>query len=235
MSADDDKLLDRYLAGDSELSRRYRGAAGDESPPAGIDDHLRAAARREVRSGPRRFAILSSAWTRPLAAAAVIVLAVGVVLQISRDDDMVHVKETGATLDSATRQTADEPESVPQPGAETPRALEFESDHVPATRESPAQPPPQAPVQSPVQAPARERSQSALPDATRSEPSRATDLDDAPDPETWLNQVRRLVARGEMEAARQRLERFTERYPAYPVPQDLRELSGHVDSSAGEN
>jgi len=123
MSADDDRLLDEYLSGDTELSRSYRRLSGDEQPLESIDAHIKAAARREVGTGPHRARAWRPAWTAPLAAAAVLVLAVGITLQLSREQDPM---ETAAPPDSgmiAKRDSVEE--SVPRDKAETEKPQTF--------------------------------------------------------------------------------------------------------------
>lgn len=61
-----------------DLSRAYRGAA-TEVPSAGLDDAIRAAARRAVQSRPQPVRkTLLKLWTGPVAAAAVVVLTVSI-------------------------------------------------------------------------------------------------------------------------------------------------------------
>ncbi|MGA8261933.1 MAG: hypothetical protein WB783_17105, partial [Arenicellales bacterium] len=109
MSNADDKLLEDYLAGDSRLSQRYREETGSEGPPPEIDDRLRAAARLEVRAGPTRLARWQYTWTPTLAAAAVLVLAVGVTLLTLRQPG---VREQSTPPTSV-------PSQAPQPRAGT--------------------------------------------------------------------------------------------------------------------
>jgi hypothetical protein len=72
-----DETLDEYLRGDSEVSRAYRATAS-ESPPAALDARILAEAR-----GHRRFTPFGNRWVMPLAAAAVVVLSVGLVTFMS--------------------------------------------------------------------------------------------------------------------------------------------------------
>jgi len=88
MSADDDRLLEEYLESDSELSRHYRRANGGEQPPEWLDGRIKAMARREIGASSYRARGWRLAWTAPLAAAAVLVLAVGVALHVAREDPM---------------------------------------------------------------------------------------------------------------------------------------------------
>lgn len=80
---DDD--FERELA---DLSKDYRAASTPHvGPPPAIDDAIRAAARRQVRAGPRADGWRAlPAWTRPLTAAAVVVLTVSVIF-VAVDND----------------------------------------------------------------------------------------------------------------------------------------------------
>lgn len=88
---------------DPQLAEIYRAGA-EAVPPARLDEAIRAAARREVKAGPRRGGLRR--WQLPLALAAVLVLSVTVVTQM---------REQGA----------DRPEALFLPPAEVqPRAAE---------------------------------------------------------------------------------------------------------------
>jgi len=75
MSKPDDTELERYLAGEHPVSQHYH-AAGDETPSPALDEAVRQQARTAVE-GHRR-----SRWPRAIAAAAVLVLCVGVVFRL---------------------------------------------------------------------------------------------------------------------------------------------------------
>lgn len=87
MSAkDQDRLFDQYLKGDSRLSRAYKETAAVEPPPQ-LDAAILAAARRAAGSRPRsRFSPFGQSWRVPLAAAAVLVLSVGLVMFMAREE-----------------------------------------------------------------------------------------------------------------------------------------------------
>ena len=72
-----DSEFDRELA---MVSRAYRDeGVGSDGPPAAMDDAIRAAARRAVKSGPRSAAkSWTSRWSVPLSAAALVVLTTSV-------------------------------------------------------------------------------------------------------------------------------------------------------------
>lgn len=69
--APDDRELEQYLQGGSELSRRYREASG-ETPPPELDEAILAQARSELRRRP----LGVNRWLAPVALAASVVLGI---------------------------------------------------------------------------------------------------------------------------------------------------------------
>lgn len=69
---------------DEEISALYRDAS-QEHPPAHLDDAILAAAKREVRAGPKPLSPFSTKWTLPFSLAAVIVLSVSVVTLVQKE------------------------------------------------------------------------------------------------------------------------------------------------------
>ena len=70
MTDPDDRELDKYLKGDSRLSRLYKEASREQPPPE-LDDAILAAAKREVRAKPGLSKLLA-----PVALAASLILGV---------------------------------------------------------------------------------------------------------------------------------------------------------------
>jgi hypothetical protein len=82
----DDPKRDDRLPGEHDLSGIYHGGDRDLPPPA-LDAHILAAAQGEVsRSAPTRHV----RWALPLSTAAVVVLAVGVVLLMTKQGTLNH-------------------------------------------------------------------------------------------------------------------------------------------------
>ena len=110
-----DARLDEYLKGDSPLTRAYRQAATDQ-PPRKLDALILDEAARAVK---RRggFSPFGSRWSMPLAAAAMVVLSVGLVLLMSQqglgpDSAGVPAPSELASLPDK-RQDASEPSQLP--------------------------------------------------------------------------------------------------------------------------
>jgi hypothetical protein len=104
------------------LDRAYAAGATEE-PPAHLDAAILAAARREVRAGPRSAGSLLHSWRAPLALAAVLVLSVSVV---------ILMREEGADrLDRAPPPAAHPAQDQPQ-SAEPVPPTKLESTPAPA-------------------------------------------------------------------------------------------------------
>lgn len=89
-----ESALEDFLQRRSSLSKAYRDASG-ERPPAALDEAILAASRRAVGAGPRRLG-WTRRWGAPLAAAAVLVLAVAVVFNLQDEPEIARFKEAEA-------------------------------------------------------------------------------------------------------------------------------------------
>jgi resuscitation-promoting factor RpfA len=82
-----DRAFDEYLAGNSELSLRYRREA-TELPPVKLDCVIAATAHREVGHRAQWFKLsYLRAWQVPVALAALTVIAVGITLKMAMRDE----------------------------------------------------------------------------------------------------------------------------------------------------
>ena len=92
---------------DPVLDRVYAAGAREE-PPAHLDAAILAAARREVRAGPRRPGSILHGWRAPFALAAVLVLSVSVVLLL-REEGADRLAESPASIPAPSLPPASEP------------------------------------------------------------------------------------------------------------------------------
>lgn len=225
MSNDDDKLLEDYLAGDSELSKRYREETGEEkdveTPPPDVDARLRAAARREVRAGPTRLGRWQ-AWTAPLATAAVLVLAVGITVLMLKEPGMKQYDAARPPAPTAAQPSAETPArpSARDQGAQEASQPQAERKSVPAMEERLQY---RAAPEARIAAPTRQSDQ-GQPDQAASGAAMGSLQDYRADPTAWLARIRTLLAKGDTQAARDDLARFKKRYPNHPIPDDLASL-----------
>jgi hypothetical protein len=102
------------MAEDDDISRRYRELPREE-PPRHVDDAIRAAARRAVQARPAPLVVPTGRqrWYFPLAAAAIIVLAVAVTMHVEREQPGEEIVSTQGT--PAEEVKAEKPQSAPQP------------------------------------------------------------------------------------------------------------------------
>lgn len=104
MSNKEDKLLEEYLQGKSELSRLY-AEEGKDTVPEYLDEAILAAAKMEVGTGPKpSLAPFSSSWQIPMSLAAVLVLSVGLVLTLYDERGESYLKEPLSTTDKIVPQ-----------------------------------------------------------------------------------------------------------------------------------
>jgi len=110
------------MTDDGDISRRYRELAREE-PPRHLDDAIRAAARRAVGTRPAPLVVPTGRqrWYFPLAAAAVIVLAVAVTLHVEREQPGEEIASAppapaaSPPLEPRAEAQAQKPQSAPQP------------------------------------------------------------------------------------------------------------------------
>ena len=126
----DDRELEQYLKGDSPLSRRYRDASAEGTPPD-LDEAILAQARAELKRQP-------PSLNRILAPVA---LAASVVLGVNLAWNLYQVEPVPAEIQRHEKAAAPEPAYVPEPppAAQEPAPV---ASAPPAARRAPAVPPP---------------------------------------------------------------------------------------------
>jgi outer membrane biosynthesis protein TonB len=129
------------MSDDPNISRRYRELAREE-PPRHLDDAILAASRRDTKARPAPLVVPSGRrrWYFPVAAAAIIVLAVAVTLHVERDERNFEMAEAPVS--------APQPAAAPQSEPPAPAAAEkpagkremFTPDPKPAPPPAPSAP-----------------------------------------------------------------------------------------------
>ncbi len=208
------------MSDDPKISERYRELPREE-PPRALDDAILAASRRAVRARPAPLVAPSGRrrWYVPVAAAAVITLAVAVTLHIQHDrpseeidavSPSMKVQETPAPKAAEPARTE---RRVPQPFAGAPSAS--------------------APAAAPAPAPAEEAERrgdvgaaSAGSRVMRDERARAqsqmarSSMEQSPEVE--LERIARLRTAGRHDEADKALAEFRKRYPDYRLTDEMR-------------
>ena len=238
----DDRELEEFLAGRSEVSKRYREGASREGTPPELDEKvLRAAADAIPRERPRR-----RPWRGlrvPLALAATVVLSFTVFTMV-REETGGEIVQTAAPPAPQAAPEADERgvamhEEAKAAAAPAPAPAAAAAPQVRHQRQ-PARWLATEPVEKRAKSEAkRENSAGAgasAPAAATSAPLEKS-MADAParqgalavdrvadSPEDWLARIRSVRDRPDPAQAREELLRFKRAYPDYPLPPDLQRL-----------
>jgi hypothetical protein len=231
---------------DAQLAGAYRAAAG-EMPPAPLDDALRAAARREVGSGPQP---RLPAWRMPLSLAAVVLLSVTVVLMM-RDEgrDPLPLPDRPPAVREAVPPAGGTVAAPPSPAAAVPpgsavattpaqspaprRALAREAESAVAPQAVPVAPAasrealpaaaPRALLRAAPMASAPEPAAVAADRAGGPKPPSALWQDlDGELPEPWIRRWIELRRAGQTADAEALLAEFRRRFPDHQLPEEPR-------------
>jgi hypothetical protein len=225
---------------DPKVSQRYR-ELGREEPPGELDAGILAASRRAAgtRLAPLVPPTGRSRWYFPVAAAAIIALAVAVTLHMERQQLDPEFSGLRSELPEAKKEAAAAP---PQELPAKPAArLEFARDAGRASRNSQAAKPaasPAAPAALPQPADAmqerrsadaqpesRLRSAAQAPAARRDESGTSAGLlgqvAKAQSPEAALERIAELRRQGKHDEADKALAEFRRRYPDYRIAEEV--------------
>ncbi|MEW5864537.1 MAG: hypothetical protein AB1773_13245 [Pseudomonadota bacterium] len=228
-------------ARDPKVSGAYRELAREE-PPAAVDRTIAAAAREalEVRPAPLVAPTARRAWYVPLAAAAVIVLAVAITWHIQLEQPGVDGEDAPAqaTARDAVAAAPSPAAAVPageaaaqraeassaaarkaatRPSAPVPHRDEQVGQRPPAAATPDAPRAPTGPATQPMPQSAEEAREQTQPHA---QAARGREQADEP-PEKWLERIAELRRAGRHEEADKALAEFRKRYPDYRVPESL--------------
>ena len=209
---------------DAKVSARYRELAREE-PPRHVDDAILAAARRATASRPAPLVAPSGRrrWYVPVAAAAIIVLAVAVTVHVERQQPDLEVAEQQA----APVQT---PATEPALKRDSSAPADLQKSQMSSSR--PAAP---APKSAEPLAGLRESQRSdtapsaaqARPEARAMRSERGAEQKSiglaAASPEQWLQGIVDLKRQGRDEEAEKQLGDFRKRYPDYRIPEAIAE------------
>ena len=215
------------MSDDPKVSQRYREVPREE-PPRALDDATLAASRRAVKAHPAPLVAPTGRrrWYFPVAAAAVIVLAVAVVAHVEREQPDAEILTPSTTAQETPRPPTVEERKAVAPRAEAPKRARkaasqpFTPDpSADSAAPSPAAPAPAAQAErneaAGAMAGAREsRDERRSPQMTRSSVTQT--------PEAELERIARLRAAGRHEEADKALAEFRRRHPDYRLTDEMR-------------
>jgi hypothetical protein len=205
------------------VSRRYR-ALPHEEPGEYLDEAIRSRARAARGTVPAPLVPPTgrSRWYFPLAAAAILVLAVAVTWHVEREQPDAYVA-SAPELATPAPKAAEAPAPAPRDAMGERRKLEKPSGPArdPAMPAREAQPTPRA------EAPAAPAASAEKADAAASQPptaaTRMMRQEAAPPetPEQWLERIAKLRAEGRHDEADKALAEFRSRYPDFRIAPEM--------------
>jgi hypothetical protein len=230
------------MSDDPKLSQRYRELPREE-PPRALDDAILAASRRAVEARPAPLVAPTGRrrWYFPVAAAAVIVLAVAVVAHVDRERPDGEILASSAPAPEAQPSAVEERKAeAPKAAAEAPRqaAKPAGPQFTPDPRRDSSPPAAAAPAPAPA-APRREATDDlrerdaggnrALAKSQRRASDSGSVSAGAPvlaqiarSPEQWLQGIADLRRQGRHEEADRELAEFRKRYPDYRLSEEMK-------------
>jgi type IV secretory pathway VirB10-like protein len=224
------------MSDDPRISGRYRELPREE-PPRALDDAILAASRRAVDSRPAPLVVPTGRrrWYFPVAAAAIIVLAVAVTVHVERErpsEEIVSAVEPQKEVmaDQARSEPARRAEPKPfavEPPPPPPLPSEARKEKAAAAPSlpEPAAAPPSALAKRADEANAQPRQAEGA--RARSEvmarAAAPVSRFSGATPEQWLLAIEDLKRQGKHEEAQRELTEFRKRYPNYRIPEAITE------------
>lgn len=219
---------------EESVSRLYRGLPREE-PPAPLDEAIRAHARRaqETHAAPLVPPTGRRSWAFPIAAAAVIVLAVAVTSQLEREQPDAELSVTPQQPATAKEQAArqEKPATAEKPRADLPAKRKVE--RAPAAPPASSEPSLAASQSAGAAADSKQAEQAppaaaAVPapqaaPATRDEVRAFARSNAVESPERWLERIAELRKEGRDEEADRQLAEFRKRHPGYRIHAEMLE------------
>jgi hypothetical protein len=213
------------MSDDPKIYERYRQLPREE-PPRALDEAILAASRRAAESRPAPLVVPTGRrrWYFPVAAAAVIVLAVAVVAHVEREKPDEEIPAPSAPAPQAQPSAAEERKTEAPKAAAKPSRPQFAPD--PRVDSSP----PVAAAPAPAAAEARrERDANDQLMRARRAPASEAAASGAPtlaqvarSPEQWLQGIVDLRRQGRHEEADRELAAFRKRYPDYRLSGEMK-------------
>ena len=244
----DNQVLEEYLKGDSDLSRRFRAESKVE-PPAHLDAAIVSAAKNALNNDKAGAGPSTTRWYVPLSLAAVIVISFGVVFKIHEQDGQQTIVKQPEMKKEQPAMMEEHPESATAPSAIIMRDESFisdemriETDSASATRAAPAAGEAVSKDDSlsgiEVDPPAAQSVESlSMPTERRIQKSKQEMAEDitvtgnALQPQQWFEIINQLWFDGDEEGAYSALNKFLEIYPDYPPEELKKQIPVNMDLS----
>ena len=219
---------------DPKVSQRYRELEAPE-PRAETDAAILAAARRAAKARPAPLVAPTGRqrWYFPLAAAAVIALAVAVTLHIEREKPTLEDSNIAAIPPAPPQAAKDDPapkEPLQEPLATKPVPQRRAAPEAPRIARAPEEKRQEAPPASATAPSDAAREREAAPRAEAPAPAARSDAQAGvqayrlmPSPEQWLERIAELRRQGRDKEADESLAEFRKRFPDYRIPQSMLE------------
>src|SRR5882762_9105793 len=199
---------------DSKVSQRYR-ELGSEEPPTALDAEILAASRRapETRLAPLVPPTGRRRWYFPVAAAAIITLAVAVTLHMERQQ--LDPEFSGLRSEPPEAKKDAPAAAPPQESPAKPTAQRRFTPEPPQPAASPAAPPPLSRAADAVQEPRSAESAQVAPARLLGQVAKAESSEAA------LERIAELRRQGKHDEADKALAEFRRRYPDYRIAAEM--------------